>query len=102
MELIRDVVRAQVDSTNTGERALELVSRTPYQLVIADCGSMGVDGMSILERVKGASPSTSVILTSPYATIDEAVKAMRLGAEDYFKKPFNPEHFKLAVRRCLD
>ena len=102
MELIRDVVRAQVDSTNSGERALELVSRTTYQLVIAECGGGEIDGTTILERVKRVSPTTSVILTSSYATVEEAVKSMRMGAEEYFKKPFNPEHFKLAVRRCLD
>lgn len=101
-ELIRDVVRAQVDTTNSGERALELVSRTNYQLIIADSGGAAVDGMAILERVKHLSPSTAIILTSGLATIEDAVKAMRLGAEEYFKKPFNLEHFKLAVRRCLD
>ncbi|MEW6057088.1 MAG: diguanylate cyclase [Bdellovibrionota bacterium] len=102
MELIRDVVRAKVDSTNSGERAVELVSRTNYQLVIADCGIGDMDGLTVLERVKRGSPSTSVILTSAFATIEEAVKALRYGADEYFKKPYNPEHFKLAVRRCLD
>src|SRR5690242_916015 len=101
-DLIRDVVRAKVDSTNSGERALELVSRMPYQLVVADCDVGDMDGLSILERVKRVSPTTGVILTSAYASVEEAVKAMRSGADEYFKKPFNPENFKLAVRRCLD
>lgn len=102
MELIHEVVQAQVDSTNSGARAIELVTKTNYQLVIADCGDKDIDGISILERVKAASPTTSVILTAMYASVEEAVKAMRMGAEEYFKKPINPEHFKLAVRRCLD
>lgn len=102
MELIRDVVRAQIDSTNSGERAIDLVSRTQYHLVIADCGVGGVDGLTMLERIKRVSPTTSVILTSSFASIEEAVKAVRSGAEEYFKKPFNMESFKLSVRRCLD
>jgi diguanylate cyclase (GGDEF)-like protein len=101
-ELIAEVARAQVDTTNSGERAIELVSRTTYQLVIADCGVGDMDGLSVLERVKRASPTTGVVLTSPFATIEEAVKAVKSGADEYFKKPFNPEQFKLAVRRCLD
>lgn len=101
-DLIKDVVRAKVDTTNSGERALELISRMPYQLVVADCGVGDMDGLSILERVKRVSPTTAVILTSNYATVEEAVKAMRSGADEYFTKPFNLESFKLSVRRCLD
>ena len=101
-DLIKDVVRAKVDTTNSGERALELVSRMPYQLVVADCGVGDMDGLSILERVKRVSPTTGVILTSNFATVEEAVKAMRSGADEYFTKPFDLENFKLAVRRCLD
>lgn len=102
MDLIKDVTRAQIDTTNSGERAIELVSRMPYQVVIADSAISDMDILSILERVKRVSPMTSVILTSSFASIEEAVKAVRLGADEYFKKPYNPEHFKLAVRTCMD
>lgn len=102
MDLIKDVVRARVDTTNSGERAIDLIARVPYQLIIADCGVGDMDGLSVLERVKRVSPTTGVILTSAFATVEEAVKAMRSGADEYLKKPFNPESFKLAVKRCLD
>jgi two-component system cell cycle response regulator len=101
-ELIDDVVHAKIDSTNSGERALELVSSFSYQLVVVDSGVGDMDGLSILERVKRVSPATGVILVSAFATVEEAVKAMRSGADEYFKKPFNPENFKLSIRRCLD
>jgi len=103
VDLINDVAfRPSVDTTNSPERSLELIGRSNYQLVIMDTGTGKVDGVSILERIKSISPSTSVIMTSSFATIEEAVKAVRLGADEYFKKPFNPEQFKLAVRRALD
>jgi diguanylate cyclase (GGDEF)-like protein len=102
MELIKEVVRANVDSTNSGERAVELASRTPYQLILADCGVGDMDGLSLLERIKRISPASGMILTSAFASIEEAVKAVRFGADDYFKKPYNPEQFKLSIRRCLD
>lgn len=101
-ELVRDVQAATISLCDTADKALDLVNRTTFQLVIADCGDSGIDGLAILERVKRVSPTTSVILASALATVDEAVRAIRSGAEEYFKKPFNPEHFKLAVRRCLD
>lgn len=102
LELISDVGRVQVDTTNSCERALELANRTNYQLVIADASVGDMNAVSIIEGVKRVSPATSVIITSKFATIEEAVKVVRLGAEEYFKKPYNPEQFKLAVRRCLD
>ena len=57
---------------------------------------------AILEQIKRISPVTSVILISEQGTVEQAVAAIRLGAEDYLKKPFNLEAFKLAVKRGLD
>jgi diguanylate cyclase (GGDEF)-like protein len=55
-----------------------------------------------LERVKRLNPSTSVIILTDQASIDQCVRAMILGAEHYFKKPVNLESFKQAVKRVLD
>jgi len=101
-ELIRELGRANIDSTDSGERATQLVSRSLYQIVIADAGIGDTDILTLLERIKRVSPSTAVILTSAFATIEESVKAIRAGADEYFKKPYNPEQFKFAVRTCLD
>ncbi len=105
-ERLRDVratrTKVTLDSINSGAQALELISRSTYQLVIADCSVEDMDGISILERVKRVAPQTSVILISSNATIEEAVKAIRLGADEYLQKPFNPEHFKVSVQRCLE
>ena len=87
MELIKDVVQAHVDSTTSPQRAIELIARTSYQLVVADCSGGEMDGLALLERIKSISPTTSVILTTAYATIEEAVKAIRASADEYFKKP---------------
>jgi len=103
--LIREVAQCKVDVMSRIENSVEWVARSNYALVVIDIGkksgsSMG--GLSLLEQIKRMSPMTSVILISEKATVEQAVAAIRLGAEDYFKKPFNLENFQLALRRGLD
>ena len=51
----------------------------------------GLNGLTLVEQIKRMSPVTSVILVSEQADVEQAVAAIRLGAEDYLKKPFNFE-----------
>lgn len=103
-ELVRELEQCQIDVTTSGERAFDLVGRSNYSLVIIDTATMqsGSDSLSLLERIRRISPPTSVIVVSEDASVEQAVAAIRLGAEDYLKKPFNLETFQLAVKRCLD
>ncbi len=74
-----------------------------YHLVVMD--SLGKEAFFLLDRIKRMSPQTSVILASDAqdpASIEEAVMAMRMGAEDFFGKPIQIDKFQMAVRRCLD
>lgn len=102
-DLIREVADCRVDLMARLEHASDWLSRSNYQLVVIDISSLpGQDGLQLLEEVKRMSPVTSVILLSEHATVEQAVAAIRLGAEDYLKKPFNLESFQLAVKRGLD
>jgi diguanylate cyclase (GGDEF)-like protein len=110
-DLIREVDHCQVDVMSRVENSFDWISRSNYNLVVIDAsirkgakGGMatGVDGLAILEQIKRFSPVTSVIIISEQGTVEQAVAAIRLGAEDYLKKPFNLEGFKLAVKRGLD
>lgn len=105
-ELIREVMPCTVDVVAHVDAAISLVSRSNYHLIVLDLGdsSRGEGSMSlaVLEQLKRLSPVTSLILLSDRATVEEAVAAIRLGAEDYLKKPFSPDLFKLAVKRGLD
>jgi|GEM_PF-339852 len=99
-ELVREVSDCQVDVVSRLERSFDWVGRSNYHLVVIDGGR--ADLLGLLERFKRISPVTSVILVSEEANVEEAVAAVRLGAEDYLKKPFNLDGFKLAVKRGLD
>lgn len=97
-ELIREVADCQVDVISRMESSFEWVGRFNYNLVVIGVGQ----GLLLCEQIKRISPVTSVILISEDATVEEAVAAIRMGADDYLKKPFNLESFQLAVKRGLD
>lgn len=111
-DLIREVAECQVDVMSRVESATDWVARSNYQLIVIDISSLaggsspspmaGQNGLMLLEQIKRLSPVTSVILISETATVEQAVAAIRMGAEDYLKKPFNLESFQLAVKRGLD
>jgi two-component system cell cycle response regulator len=92
----------QVDVFQSADGALAWTLKFNYQLVVIDLSDVGGEGLALLERIKRTSPVTSVILISGKASIEEAVNAVRLGAEDYLQKPLKVDAFKLAVRRGLD
>ena len=98
-ELIREVHECKIDVLSRMEDFLEWVDRSTYHLVVID-GS--ISGLTLLEQLKRVSPTTSAILISDKASIEEAVAAIRLGAEDYLSKPFKIDAFQLAVKRGLD
>src|SRR5262249_34602672 len=60
-----------------------------------------VDGLQLLEEVQKRRLPADVIITTGFGTIDQAVKAMRLGAADFLTKPLNLEHLRLIIDRAL-
>lgn len=101
-ELIREVADCKIDVLSQVAPSLDFLARSRYELVVADLSGLGSEGLTLLERIKRVSSETSVVLISSQANVPEAVDAIRMGAEDYLAKPFNPESFKLAIKRGLD
>ncbi len=90
-----------IETTNDGREAIKK-AREGYDLVITDLKMLGVDGMEVLEKVKGISPRTSVIMITGYATVENAIGAMKRGARDYICKPFDPQELRDSVRMTLE
>jgi diguanylate cyclase (GGDEF)-like protein len=59
-------------------------------------------GIEVLEKVKAQHPSTDVILSTGYASVDTAVQALKKGASDYLRKPYPPEELAAAVRNIIE
>ncbi|MCU0863195.1 MAG: sigma-54 dependent transcriptional regulator [Planctomycetes bacterium] len=75
-----------------GKLAIAELAHTSYDVVITDVRLPGADGMQVLQAAKRARPDTEVLVMTAYATVESAVEAMRLGADDYIQKPFMNEH----------
>ena len=80
-----------IQTVSSAEEALFKLRIKPYDLVLTDLMMDGMNGMELLEHVKAATPETFVILMTAYATIDNAVEAMKKGADSYFVKGNDPD-----------
>lgn len=89
---------AEVDS---GEAALIQLNQHKFDMVISDIQMGGMSGLTLLQNIKAKFSSLPVLLMTAYATIDDAVNAIRDGAIDYLAKPFSPEVLMSQVSRYV-
>ncbi len=87
---------------SNGKEALQLLRHKVVDLVITDVVMPKMDGIELLEAVKGLRPETEVIVISAQGTIEKAVQAMKWGAFDFIEKPINPRIISLLVERALE
>jgi len=80
-----------IQTVSSAEDALFKLKLKPYDLVLTDLMMDNMNGIELLERVKAGIPETFVILMTAYATIDNAVEAMKKGADSYFVKGNDPD-----------
>jgi two-component system response regulator AtoC len=92
----------EVEEADDGARALALVATRPYDVVVTDIRMPGADGFELLAAVKARAPATEVVLMTGYATVQDAVRAMKQGAFDYLEKPFDPDAALAVVQRAAE
>src|SRR4051812_47352895 len=90
-----------VEEAGDGKEAAAMGATGAYDVVLTDLRMGTVDGLAVLRAVKEKYPMTEVIVMTAYATIENAVEAMRLGAYDYISKPFNEQEMLVKVERAL-
>ncbi|MEM7263455.1 MAG: sigma-54 dependent transcriptional regulator, partial [Planctomycetota bacterium] len=91
----------RVQCVSDGDLARALIEENPPRLFIQDLRMGGLDGMDLLQTVKRLEPELPVVVMTAYSTWETAVDAMRLGAFDYIKKPFDTDHIRCVVQRAL-
>lgn len=89
------------EEVDSGEAALIILNQQKFDMVISDIQMGGMSGLTLLQNIKGKYPTLPVLLMTAYATIDDAVHAMRDGAIDYLAKPFSPEVLMSQVSRYV-
>ena len=77
----------EVHEAPDGSAAISLVDRLDLDLVLTDLMMPGADGLAVMRHVRDVSPQTLVMIMSAHATVETAVEAIRLGAQDYLLKP---------------
>ncbi len=84
-----------------GEAGVAAAKRAPPDVALVDLRMPGMDGLAVVRALAHDAPTTAVVLMTAYATIDNAVDAMRAGAVDYLPKPFTPAQVLHAVDKVL-
>ena len=92
----------EVLPVQSGEEALDTLKLEDVDLVLTDRRLPGMDGVALVRQVKTDHPDLAVVVMTAYGTIESAVVAMRLGAEDYLVKPFETAEMLLVIRRAIE
>lgn len=90
-----------VDVAIDGEEALEFLSVNTYDLLVLDINLPGVDGFYILEKLRESDINTRVIIVSANREIEDRIKGLDLGANDYLVKPFDFLELTARIRALL-
>src|ERR1700733_5490094 len=90
-----------VDVAGDGATALELVHATEYDLLILDLGLPDMDGMAVLKKIRTRKTSPPVLILSARDAVDDRVKGLENGADDYLVKPFAYVELLARVRVLL-
>ncbi len=91
----------ETDTASNGKEALELVNEKDYEIIITDLKMPEMDGMELVEQCQHICPQTSVVIITAHASLESAIKALRMGAYDYILKPFDFEDVLLKIKRLL-
>ena len=84
-----------------GEKGVEVVESQAVDIVITDVKMPGMDGFEVLRRVRSVAPETEVIVITGVKEAENAFRALREGAFDFFNKPFRVEELNAAIQRTV-
>ncbi len=91
----------EVTMTGDGIEALEIIQTDPPDLVLLDIWLPGMDGIEVLKTLKTYHPEIEVLIMSGHGTIETAVNATKLGAQDFIEKPFSLERITQSIAEVL-
>ena len=92
----------EVASAHDARAGLLQLERSEPDVVLTDLRMPGMDGLELLQKVKEVRPETMVILMTAYGTVKTAVRAMKLGAEDYLGKPIDVEELEVVLQKVIE
>jgi two-component system response regulator AtoC len=90
-----------VDAEPGGDQGLDRLRRERYDMVLLDLKMQGRTGLSVLEELRGSGNDVPVLMLTGFATVDSAVQALKLGADDYITKPCDNAVLRGKIRAVL-
>jgi two-component system, OmpR family, response regulator len=103
-DLITDVLVIadyEVTPAADGLSALNLIRKTKFDLILLDVNLPKVDGFAILEKVRESAPTQPIIMISARVEKEDVTHGLKLGADDYVRKPFSVEELVLRIENIL-
>ncbi len=89
------------DCAKDGETAVVLANEDPFSLVILDIGLPGISGFDVIKRLRARGCKTPILVLTARDHVNDRVKGLDLGADDYLLKPFNASELGARVRALL-
>ena len=89
-------------TANCGRLAIQCLNENTVDLVLQDIGLPDIDGYQVMDHIRRKFPETIVIVMTGEVTVESAVKALRKGAYDYLRKPFESTELLNTVNNALD
>jgi DNA-binding NtrC family response regulator len=102
LELILEEEGYDVDTAQSKSSALEQFESDRYDVVLQDIKLKNASGIDLLEEYRATDSACRVIMITAYSTWESTVRAMRLGAFDYFKKPFDNDEIRSGIRCAIE
>ncbi len=90
-----------IDTAKNGLEALEKLAQGHFELCILDLRMPFMDGLEVIERARRQGTETDIVVLTGYGTIEGAVEAMKLGAQDFLTKPIQMEKLTNVVSQLL-
>jgi diguanylate cyclase (GGDEF)-like protein len=87
---------------STGEEGVRKAQQESPEVILMDINLPGIDGNEALRRIRETNPFQCVIMLTAFATVDNAIQAIKEGATDFVKKPFENEHLIHIVNQVLE
>jgi len=90
-----------VDLAETGEKAIELATRTPYDSILLDVRLPGVSGLEVCRELREAHIDTPILMLTARSLVEQRVEGLDAGADDYLTKPFAVAELLARVRALV-
>lgn len=96
------IKKYRTDEASSGEAAIKMAYTNEYDVIILDQVLPKMCGTDTLVELKKITPQSKIIMVTGFGTINDAIDAIRKGASEYVRKPFDTDELLTVINRCLE